>query len=453
MTRSLMLVVLACGGLLPADAMAQLGSPAGAVPPERLAARRAALLERLGEGIAVLRGTSERSIDPPNSDYPQDSDFRQDNDIFYLTGLEVPEAWLVLVARTAGPDEVLLFLPPRQPARERWLGERLGPGPEAAAAAGLAPSAVFSATDALNRIEQLLRSADSPARTGALFLARTRRAEADAALRQLTAAAPRMSDLRPHLAALRLIKDEEEIRRLRRAVEISVDGHLAAWRATRPGAWEYELEAAAEGTFRRLGAERLGYPSIVGTGRNSTVLHYDDSRAQLRDGEVVVMDMGAEFGYYTADLTRTVPVSGRFTERQRALYPLVLGAQQIVLDSLRPGVTWGRLTALARGYLRDHSDDLCAPRTCDAFFVHGLGHHIGMDVHDVGGFEAPLAPGMVITIEPGVYLPDEGLGIRIEDDLLITPTGAELLSTRLPRAPEAIETFLAAARESAVPRR
>lgn len=420
----------------------QIGSPAGPVPPDRLAARRVALMDRIGTGVAVLQGSAERSLDPPDPDYAQDSDFRQDSDVFYLAGLEVPDAWLVLVARADAPDRVFLFLPPREPAKERWLGPRMGPGPEAAAAAGLALADVRSDADRERVLDSLLAAPDSPARTGGIWVKRSPRTDASPVLTALVAKAPKAEDLLPLLADLRVIKDADELRRLRRAAEISAAGHVAAIKAARPGAWEYELEAAAEYEFRRLGAERVGYPSIVGAGVNSTILHYDESRAQLRDGDVVVMDMAAEFGYYTADVTRTLPASGKFTPRQRAVYDLVLGAQQAALDSLRPGVTLARLDGIARRYLRERSGTLCGRRPCDAFFIHGLGHSIGMDVHDVGRYDVPLAPGMVITIEPGIYLPEEGLGVRIEDDVAVTATGYELLSGGVPRTADAIEALM-----------
>src|SRR5262249_5615726 len=157
----------------------------------------------------------------------------------------------------------------------------------------------------------------------------------------------------------------------------------------------------------------------------------------------VVMDLGAEFGYYAADLTRTIPASGQFSDRQRQLYLLVLGAQQAALDSIRPGITLGRLDRIARLYLKSHSGDLCGAEGCEQFFIHGLSHYLGMDVHDVAVQETPLAPGMVFTVEPGIYLPAEKLGIRIEDDVLVTQSGYELLSKGLPRAPEEIERLMA----------
>lgn len=428
--------------VLPSLLAAQAGSPAGAVPVEHLQARRAALLDRVGNGVAVLRGAEERSADPPDSDYPQDTDFRQDNDVFYLTGLEEPGMWVVLIGRADGPDEVRVYLPRRNPQREQWLGPRLGPSPEAAALAGL-PVASFRAADSAEaEILALVSAPDSPAKAGALYLKQDRRTSESPFFQRLIGAGARLENLLPHLGALRLVKDADEIRRLRRAVEISAAGHVAAMKAAAPGAWEYEVEAAAEGTFRRLGAERLGYPSIVGAGVNGTVLHYDKNRAQLADGDLVVMDMGAEFGYYTADITRTIPASGRFTPRQRAIYDLVLGAQQAAMDSVRPGVTIGQLTQISRKYMRDHSGDLCGTRTCDAYFIHGLSHWIGMDVHDVGGYAMPLAPGMVFTIEPGIYLAAEKLGVRIEDDVLVTETGYELLSGGAPRKAEDVERLM-----------
>lgn len=391
-------------------AVAQVGSPGGPVPPERLVERRAALLERMGTGVAVLRSADERNY---ARDYPQDSDFRQDNNFFYLTGLETPRSWLVLVAREGGEDEVILFLPPRDTAAERWTGPQLGPGPEASRITGIRD--VRSSANAEAEIERLL---------------------------QAETASSRLLDVKPHLAAMRLVKDDDELRRLRRAIEITTEAQREAMRALEPGMWEYELEALVEYTFHRLGAERVGFPSIIGSGPNSTILHYDKSRRQMQAGDLVVVDIGAEFGYYTADVTRTLPVSGRFTPRQRALYDLVLGAQQAAIDQVRPGVTIAELTATAREYMRANSGDLCGEVTCDRYFIHGLSHWLGMDVHDVGDYGTPFVPGMVLTIEPGIYIPEEEIGIRIEDDVLVTADGYELLSVGAPRSAEEVERLM-----------
>jgi Xaa-Pro aminopeptidase len=437
-------LALVLGALAARPAGAQVGSPAGAVPVERLSARREALLARLGTGVAVLKSAEPRDIE---GDYPQDSDYREDNDFFYLTGVEAPGGWLVLVGRAGGTREAVLYLPPRNPDLERWTGAKLGPGAEAAALTGIRE--VRSEERLGGDLKQLLSAPDSPARRGRLFLKPaaqgalcTRLGEGCAAM--LSGA----SDLRPEVAALRLVKDEDELQRLRRAIEITVEAQREAMQAARPGMWEYELEALIEYTFRRRGAERVGFPSIVGSGPNSTVLHYDKSRRRMEGGELVVMDIGAEFGYYTADVTRTIPVSGRFTPRQRALYDLVLGAQEAAIRAVRPGVTIRELNRIAQGYLREHSGEVCGTLTCDRYFVHGLSHWLGMDVHDVGAYDTPLAPGMVLTIEPGVYLPDEGLGVRIEDDVLVTASGSELLSRGAPRTVEEIERLMASGRRA-----
>src|SRR5690606_28544365 len=198
--------------------------------------------------------------------------------------------------------------------------------------------------------------------------------------------------------------------------------------ALEPGVWEYEIEAVIEYTFRRMGAERVGFPSIVGSGPYSTILHYDRSRRQAGAGDLVVIDIRAESGYYTADITRTYAVSGRFPERPRRIHCLVVLAQPAGIEAGGPRKAIGGLAAVAREHLRANSGDLCRPVTCDAYFIHGLSHWLGMDVHDVGRYDVRLEPGMVLTIEPGIYIPDEELGVRIEDDVLVTESGHELLS-------------------------
>ena len=180
----------------------------------------------------------------------------------------------------------------------------------------------------------------------------------------------------------------------------------------------------------------------MGSGPNTTTLHYDVNRRQTRDGDLIVVDAGAEWGQYTADVTRTFPVNGKFTSRQKAIYDLVLATQQAAFDSTRPGVTIAQLNRIARDYMRGHSGTLCGAESCDAYFIHGLSHWLGMDVHDVGDYGTPLKPGMVFTIEPGIYLPAEGLGVRIEDDVLVTANGAEWLSARAPKTTVEIERLM-----------
>ncbi|HET9984032.1 MAG TPA: aminopeptidase P family protein [Longimicrobiales bacterium] len=440
---------VACATLAGANHVAaQVGSPAGAVPVERLAARREALMAAVGSGVVLVRSADERNLE---GDYPQDSDFRQDNDFFYLTGIESAGAALVLVAREDAPDEAILYLPARSPAQEQWTGETLGPD-DAAALTGIRdvrPTERFG-----DDVARLRADAASPLKKGGLVLGgavptgclarEPERRCGDAFVGPaLAAAGPAVRPLAPYTAMQRLVKDADELGRLRRAIDITAEAQQEAMKSAAPGMYEYEIEALIEYTFRRRGAERVGFPSIVGSGPNSTVLHYDKNRRQTRPGDLVVMDVGAEFGYYTADVTRTIPVSGRFTPRQRAVYELVLAAQQAAIDAVRPGITVQALDEIARRYIRDHSSGLCGESPCDRYFIHGLSHWLGMDVHDVGAYDRPLAPGMVLTVEPGVYLPREGLGVRIEDDVLVTAEGGEVLSAGAPRSVADVERLMA----------
>ena len=387
-----------------------------------VAARRQALMKRIGRGAVLIPAGHERNVE---TDYIQDNDFRQDNTFYYFTELETQDAVLMMTAR--GPDsvETILFLPPRTPSQERWTGLRLGPDSVAVRLSGITKVLPFDSLDA--RVRAALQPVYSP-----------RPRQSDGSTNNLT----------PIVDSMRAVKDADEIMRLRRAVDISVAGHIAAMRAARPGMYEYQLEAVLEEGFRSNGADRVGYPSIVGSGPNSTTLHYDVNRRRTEDGDLVVIDAAAEWGQYTADVTRTFPINGRFTPRQKAIYDLVLGAQQAAFDALRPGTTMRELDGVARKYMHDHSGNLCGDRTCDdrEFFNHGLGHPIGMDVHDVG-ISRPLEPGMVVTLEPGIYIQAEKLGVRIEDDVLVTAKGGEWLSAGAPRTTDAIERVMREGRE------
>jgi Xaa-Pro aminopeptidase len=391
-------------------------------------------------GIAVLRSSRERNIE---GDYPQDSDYRESNDFFYLTGIESKDSWLLVVADSGKPTRVTLYLPPRDPQSERWTGPTLGPGTEATTVTGITD--VRSADSAEAQIRNLLQARTWQRRGGSLFVDRSQRAREDTYLRDLVFSGERDEFMLPAanvnavVAQLRLVKDEEEIRRMRAAIDLTAESLVDVMRVIKPGMTEYQVEGLIENGFRSRGAERLGFPSIVGSGPNSTTLHYDKNRRTIAAGDLVVMDVGGEYGYYSADVTRTVPIDGKFTPRQRQIYELVLATQQMGIDSVRPGMTVGRLNQITREYMKAHSGSLCGSTTCDTFFIHGLSHWLGMDVHDVGDYTTPLAPGMVITVEPGIYIPDEQLGVRIEDDVLVTATGHDLLSSKAPRSPDDVE--------------
>jgi Xaa-Pro aminopeptidase len=401
------------------------------------AARRRGLLQRIGHGAVLIPAGHERDLE---KDYVQDNDFRQWNTFFYFTELETQDAWLLMTAR--GPDslETVLFLPPRDPSQERWTGLRLGPDGTAARLSGIA---TVLPVDSLERRLRAARFRSG----GPIYVPLDPNTRDEHRILDLTFGGADVRNLNSLTDSMRAVKDADEIARLRVAVNISVAGHIAAMQAARPGMYEYELEAALEDGFRRNGADRLGYPSIVGSGPNSTTLHYDVNRRRTQDGDLVVIDAAAEWGHYTADVTRTFPVNGKFTPRQKAIYDLVLGAQQAAFDAVRPGMTMRDLDGIARRYMKEHSRDLCGDKTCDdgEYFNHGLGHPIGMDVHDVG-FNRPFQPGTVITIEPGIYLVAENLGVRIEDDVLVTATGGEWLSAGAPRTTDAIERLMRSGR-------
>jgi Xaa-Pro aminopeptidase len=405
-----------------------------AVDLQATRARREALVQRAGAGVIVIPAGTAQDLE---ANVLQDNDFRQDDYFFYLTGLESPDAWLVIPVQASGAAQSHLFLPERDPSTEQWTGKKLGPGERARELAGV--SQVHALADFDAELERIRESAPGPFST-TLYAgtANNERIQAWAS----SAGGGTLRNLVPILDSLRLVKDEAELTRMRIAIDITSAGQRNAMQAIEPGMYEYEIEALIEYTFRSNGADRVGFPSIVGSGPNSTTLHYDTNRRQTMAGDLVVIDIGAEYGQYAADVTRTVPVDGRYTERQRAIYELVLGAQQAAIDATRPGVTIRELSGLARQYIESNSGDLCGTESCNRYFIHGLSHWLGMRVHDVGDYAMPLEAGMVFTIEPGIYIEGEQIGVRIEDDILVTETGSELLSVGAPRAVDEIEALM-----------
>jgi len=413
-----------------ADPVAALPGAGRPIAAAAHATRRAALLERTGPGVVVVPAATRADLE---ADVRQDNDFRQDDSFFYLTGLETPGAWLLLVSDGEAQASILL-LPPTSQRAQRWTGIQLAPGEEATALTGIADIGTFDAQGFTDTVAARL----GPGRLYTLLQhPRVVRFAADWQERGWEPA-----DVRPILDSLRLVKDDAGIAALRAAAAITAAGVTEGMKAVRPGMFEYQLEAVVEYTFRDRGADRLGFPSIVGSGPNGMVLHYDANRRRMAGGDLVVVDVGAEYAYHTADVTRTFPVNGRFTERQRALYDLVLATQLAVIDAVRPGATLAELNAVARRYLSEHGGDLCGADDCAPFLIHGVGHWLGMRVHDVGDIRTPLAPGMVLTVEPGLYLPEEGIGIRIEDDILVTHEGADVLTAGVVKAAADIEALM-----------
>ncbi len=417
-------------------------------PTEIYAGRRRRLAEKLGSGTVVLWGAGDER------GYGDVGTFRQDPDFYYLTGVELPNAVLVL---RPSDGEDLLFIPPRNEPLEQWTGPKLGPGEETARLLGFSrvlstgPSEIMVEARRRpvpgfeGRLIGWLSEADAVLWTRIPSLGAA--AELSPELRLLSQLKERLPsfvvrDISPELASMRLVKDAGEAKLMRRAAAATIAGMRAAARTIRPGVTEKAVEGAVFGAFTAAGAEGLAFPSIVGSGFNGTVLHYDQNSGTCQEGDLVVVDIGARYGYYCGDLTRTFPVSGRFNDRQRELYELVLAAHDAVAAAIRPGVTLGDLRKIAYDILQGSKLRDAQGRQLGEFFIHGLGHFLGLEAHDSGGEGPQLEPGMVITNEPGIYLPEEGIGIRIEDDYLVTTEGAECLSKDLPSTPDAIEAMM-----------
>jgi Xaa-Pro aminopeptidase len=435
--------------------------------------RRAALMKKVKEASATsapLRGAMRRgaaggAATPGSSptvivvvgegEPGDDGKFRQENNFSYLTGVNEPNASLLLWPESG---EETLYLPPRDRSQDRWVGARLGPGPEAASSTGIArveSSGAFLA-DLFKAIGDPRTGGRSQA--GAVYLLEpTPRPNSITPAARLSkylkdgAPTARFSDLAPIVHEMRKAKSDAEAALIQRAVDVTRDAHREVVRIIRPGIPEYRLEGAILGAFVSGGALRAGFPSIVGSGPNSTVLHYSKNDRIIEDGDLVVVDIGGEYKNYTADLTRTYPANGKFTPRQREVYQLVLDAQTAAANAFKPGVsTMGNLTQVVRDVFRNSplraKDENGVEQTMDHFFLHGLGHQLGMDVHDVGDNGRPMAVGEVFTIEPGIYISTESLGVRIEDDYRATKDGIDKLSKEIPVEVDAIERLIAEGR-------
>ena len=428
--------------------------------PAIYAARRDAYMKALGpNAVAVIRSLPE-CLRNGDVHHP----FRQHSDLIYLTGFLEPDTTLVL-RPGAETERVTLFVRPRDPAAETWDGRRAGlEGAKAHYGADAAyPSAELPAklADLLANTDELhyclgLHDAMDLLIGAALVRLRTleKRGKRPPSI---------VVDPRANLHELRLHKHPEELATLRHAAAITSDAHLAAMRLGRPGTFEHELEAVIDYTFRKRGGNGPGYNTIVGAGANATILHYTENRSAIAAGDLVLVDAGCEYDHYTADITRTWPASGRFTAPQRRVYETVLAIQKSAIALARPGTTIAdihdhctrRLTEamLQLGLLTGTVDERIADNAYRKYYPHGTSHWLGLDVHDAGAYTRsgkprPLAPGMVITVEPGLYIPADatdapaelrGIGVRIEDDVVITATGHDVLTAACPKEIEELE--------------
>jgi Xaa-Pro aminopeptidase len=418
-------------------------------PNEVYAARRARVAAR-ADAPVILWGFTGRE------ELSQAYIFAQEDHFYYLTGHNEEEAGLIILpalkagqARDSwdGPREIL-FLPAKDPGKEKWNGVRLSPtDPDISARTGFASVQPFGQMRAV--VEKLTKVYSN----FATILPYENEVggypheKAVVDWLQLVDPSVKLKDIRGVIETLRMIKSPGEIAFLKKAINLSLDAHLEAMKMMRPGLYEYQVGAKMVEVHAMGGAEAEGYAPIVGAGPNSTALHYDQLSRNIADGDIVVIDVGAQFSGYSADITRTIPANGKFTPRQREIYEIVLGAQNAVFAALKPGMNYCKsgdksLYKISYDYINSHGRDLHGKRL-GQYYIHGLGHNIGLDVHDPGDYCKPLAPGQVVTVEPGIYIPEENLGVRIEDDLLITDTGFEFLSERLPRDPAEIEKIMA----------
>jgi len=417
-------------------------------PNSTYAERRAKLAAQLDAPL-VLWGFSGRE------ESSQSYIFAQEDNFYYLTGHNEEGAGLIVLPAAKsgnadawdGPREIF-FLPPKDPGKEKWNGIRMAPSdPGIEARTGFAAVKPFPEMRAT--IEKLAKLYPS------LFTILPYEKEnggyphekAVADWLQLAAPQAKLKDARSGIGALRMIKSPGELAFLREAIELSLDAHLAAMKLMHPGLFEYQIGAKMVEIHAMGGSESEGYAPIVGAGPNSTALHYDKLARKIEDGDIVVLDVGAQYSGYSADITRTLPANGKFTPRQREIYDIVLGAQNAALASIKPGMDMCQkgsksVYKISYDYINSHGKDLHG-KSLGQYYIHGLGHNIGLDVHDPGDACKALMPGQVVTVEPGIYIPEENLGVRIEDDILITDSGYKFLSERLPRDPDQIEKLMA----------
>lgn len=379
--------------------------------------------------------------------------FFQDENFYYLTGYNEPDAALLLIPDLPngkafeGPNEIL-YLPPRDARRAKWEGPKMGPDdPGVSEATGIETVRPFSSlrgdmVNAAKKFPNFYTSLPTRDEHGYPHLATW-----SAWVRGVVPEAS-VSDLMPMIRTLREVKSPGEITLLQKAVDASVDAHLDAMKHMHPGLYEYQVAARMQMIHEMEGCSREAYAPIVGSGFYSTVLHYDALDNEIKDGDVVVIDVAGEYGGYAADITRTLPANGKFTARQREIYNIVLGAQNAALDAIKPGVQMSTLQGIAYQYINTHGHDKHGD-TLGKYFIHGLGHGLGLDVHDPTDYTRPLRSGMAITDEPGIYIPEENLGVRIEDDVLITEDGHRLMTEKLPRTADEVEKAMAEGREHA----
>ncbi|MBI2678638.1 MAG: aminopeptidase P family protein [Candidatus Koribacter versatilis] len=417
-------------------------------------ARRQRLAAMTHGGTVLLFAAVE--AEGPNAIYG----FHQDNNFYYLTGWSEPGA-AVLIAPAADasgenksrPYTEILFLPAHNATQEKWTGPKLGPE-----SANVREVTGFDNVAVLDRMrDEVVRVLPTPRAvvySGLAAWDEQRPATVPLQWLRRANAFPNyigFEDAAPLLAKLRMVKDAGELALIQKAVDASVAAHQAAFKAVKPNVTEREISALMQYEFGRRGCERPAYAPIVGSGFYSTVLHYSEDSGAMRAGDVVVMDVGGEYSGYAADITRTLPINGKWSARQREIYDIVYGAQQAAVDAFQSGrsllgrgVGADSLYQTAYDYINTHGKDKHG-QPLGKYFIHGLGHHVGLDVHDPADYSLPLGPGQVFTLEPGIYIPEEKLGVRLEDMFYVDANGKLVMMTSaLPRTAADLEKAMAA---------
>jgi Xaa-Pro aminopeptidase len=407
-------------------------------------ARREALAKKAG-GVVVLLAPLE-GMDAVYQ-------FRQDDDFYYLSGVTVPGAGLLIAPAAEAQGETparayteILFLPPRNVYLEKYTGPQLGADtPDAPKTTGF--DRVEEMSKLPEEVAKLLANQRPIVFTELPAQGSTPASDDMTSFLKHSNAMVFFQDVKPMLSSLRTVKDDGEIALIRKAVDASVAAHFAAMKAVKPEVTEYEISALMQYEWNRRGCERPSYAPIVGSGHNSTVLHYSENVNTMKAGDVVVIDAAGEYSMYAADITRTLPIGGHFTPRQKEIYDIVLGAQEAAMAAFQSGKTMlvgpDSLDKAAHDYIKTHGKDLHGA-SLDKYFIHGVGHYIGLNVHDPGDYKVALGPGMAFTIEPGIYIPEESIGVRIEDDYLVGADGKLIkLSGALPSKAEDVERAMA----------
>ncbi len=435
------------------------------IKPGEFKKRRTAVLKAIGKGGAVILPAAQQLIRNNDAEFA----YRQNSNFFYLTGFNEPSAVLVLVpGREQG--EFVLFCQDRDPAMEIWTGRRAGQKGVVDDWGVDQSFSMLTIDEELPALLEGVRTVHSPIGSDAIFdqqmfswVNKLRQQS-----RRGKQAPVEFIDLGLILNEMRLFKSRAEVSAMRHAAKITAEAHIRAMQHTRSGMMEYEIQAETEYCFRQSGCVP-SYNTIVGGGDNACVLHYVENDCELNDGQLLLMDAGAEFELYAADITRTWPINGKFNEAQRALYTIVLEAQLAAIKQIKPGKSWNAMhTAAIRvmtkgliavGLLKGKLETLLKDQAYKKFYMHGTGHWLGMDVHDVGQYKIKdkwrlLEPGMVLTVEPGLYIPAGSrgvakkwwnIGIRIEDDVLVTKEGCDVLSKELIKDIDGIEALVGSA--------